>query len=479
MEKTYSNNLIEHLTILSVEEMKEFEKFICSPFHNNRKDVIRYFKLLKKYYPGFDQKNFTKTEIYSMLFNNDVYRDDVMRRLNSNLFKILKEFLAYKTFRKDRYGFEKSLLDYYFSRDADRFFIKQTENIREFLEVNELRDPLYFLRQSDIEEMYRTFMMKSDPNYKKVSFNTQIEIQLKYILSSILRLYGFAEYEKYFHNKKYELKFKKEILKITAESEYLNSETVEIYCHLLNLYDGDSSDIDYRKLKKLIDKLSYKFEKSECFQFYIHLFNYLNINKLKTGRDYSREEFEIAKTMIGKGLLIQNGAVDPGWFRGIFSKAFNAGELNFAEEFIDKHRSLISGEERESVVNHAYATLAIHRKKYDEALKFLEKASYRHLNDKWSVKNMYLTIYYEQNEHDLFFYTVDSIRHLIKEAGLWSENIVIPIRNFLNISSKLFRYKLGEVEVSPDELKKQTLGTNVRGRSWLLEKIDELEKFKK
>lgn len=474
------SNIIQLLRLFTPEEMKEFDKFIRSPFHNNRSDVVLYFEILRKFHPGFDQKDLTKKNIYSKLYPSEDYKDDVMRRLGSNLYKLGEEYAAYKNFSKDKFAYEKSILDYFLSRNADKFFLRQYEKINIQLEEQKLRDQEYYHRQSSLDELYRTYMMKYDPNYKKVSFSTQIGLQWKYILSSMLRLYGFAEYEKYFHNKDYEVKYKEKLLRIAEESGFMNSKTIEIYYLLLKLYEANNnnnqkSDEAFNRLKDLIDEHSDSFDKSECFQFYIHLFNYLNIKKLNSDRDYSREEFGIAKKMTENDLLVQNGTIDPGWFRGIFSKAFNAGEIKFAEEFIEKYKDIVAGDEKVSVVNHVYANLEIHKKNYDSALKYLENSAYQHLNDKWSVKNMYLTIYYEKNEYEQFFYTVDSIKHLIKEAGLWSDNMITPIRNFLNISSKLFRKKLGEQGISIDELKHQTVNSNVRARKWLLEKISELE----
>ena len=474
------SNIIQLLRIFTPEEMKEFHKFIRSPFHNNRSDVVQYFEIIRKYYPDFDHKDLTKKNIYSKLFPSADYRDDVMRRLGSNLYKLGEEYAAYKNFRKDNFAYEKSILDYYLSRNADKFFLRQYENINLQLDQQKLRDQEYFYRQSSLDELYRTYMMKYDPNYKKVSFGSQIELQWKYILSSMLRLYGFAEYEKYFHNKEYEVRYKSELLRIAEESGFMGSKTIEIYYLLLKLYDGSNdhnqnSEHAFKRLEVMIDKHSDNFDKSECFQFYIHLFNYLNIKKLNSGSDFSIEEFGIAKKMTENELLVQNGSIDPGWFRGIFSKAFNAGEIKFAEEFIEKYKYIVAGDEKESVVNHVYAHLEIYKKNYDAALKYLEKSAYMHLNDKWSVKNMYLTIYYEKSEYEQFFYTVDSIKHLIKEAGLWSDNMITPIRNFLNISTKLFRRKLGEQGILLDELRHQTINSNVRARKWLLEKIAELE----
>lgn len=469
------SNIIQLLSIFSKEEMKEFEKFVKSPFHNNRAEVTRFFDSIKKFYPGFNQKDFTKEKIFYGLYSGDKYRDDVVRRLCSNLYNLGEEFAAYKNFRQDSFNSEKSILDFFLSRNADKFYLKQISKIRKQLEDQVLRDPEYYLKLSTIEEQYRVFMLKYDPNYKKVSFNTQIDLMWKFLLSSMLRLYGFAEYEKFFFNKDYELKYKDELLKISLESGFMNSKTVEIYYLLLKLYDGNNNEELFNRIKVLIDGISGSFSKSECFHFYIHLFNYLNICKMNSDKDFSKEEFEISRKLVENDLLVHNGTIDPGWFRGIFAKALNAGEIVFADKFIEKYKSMVSGEERESVVNHIYASLEIYKKNYDTALKYLEKAAYLHLNDKWSVKNMYLTVYYELNEYKLFFYTVDSIKHLISESGLWNDNLIIPIRNFLNISTKLFKKKIGEADISLEELKHQTLNTKVRARKWLLDKIEELE----
>ena len=463
------------LKIFSKNEIKEFEKFVYSPFHNNRSEVSRFFESIKKFYPGFDREEFTKENIYSELYPGRKYRDDIMRRLCSNLFKLGEEYIAIINFRKDKYLRGKKILDYFLSKNADKFFNRQTERLSKLLEDQPLRDSDYFYRKSELDEQFRTFMMKYDPNYKKVSFETQIDYHWIFLLSSILRLYGFAEYEKFFFNKNYELKYKDDLIKIAESSGFLNSKTVEMYYLLLRLYDSSGSDEIYSRLNVLIDELSDRFDRSEVFHFYIHLFNYINICKLNSDKDYSKEEFEISRKLVENKFLIHNGTIDPGWFRGIFSKAMNAGELNFAEDFIDRYRLIVAGEESESVVNHAYANLEISRKNYDTALKYLEKASYKHLNDKWSVKNMYLIIYYELNEYKQFFYTVDNIKHLIRDAGLWNDNLVIPIRNFLNISVKLFKKKLGEADISKEELKHEILDTKVRARKWLLEKIGELK----
>jgi hypothetical protein len=468
-------NIILFLKLLDKDELREFGKFVSSPFHNNRTEVIRFFDEIKIFHPEFTGENFTKERIFNKLYPKEEYRDDVVRRLSSNLFKLGEEYGAYKNFRENKFDFEKNLLDFYFSKNAEKFFPKQLNKSEELLNNQVQRDTEYFLRHSMLNEIERNYMLKYDPTYKKSGFEKQIINLWKHLLSSMLRLYGFAEFEIFFFNKKYELNYSQELIKIAEDSNFMDSKAIEIYYLILKLYGKDKNDKDFARVKRLIKENISIFDRGECFNLYIHLFNYCNINKLEKGIDYSKIEFEISREMVEQELLINNGVIDPGWFRGIFFKAFNAGEMDFAGEFIEKYKNKVSGNDGENVVNHAYAQLAMHEKDYDRALDYLSTATYQHLNDKWLIKNMYLKIYYETGRHEQFFYTVDSIRHLIKEEGSWNENLITPIRNFITYCTKLFRIKLREIDIPVDEVKQEILNSKVIGRPWLLEKAEELE----
>jgi len=470
-----NGNLVQLLKTFSKEDIRELGKFISSPFHNNRKDGVLFFDEVKKFYPDFNQKYFSKENIFSKLYPGQKYKDDVIRRLASNLFKLAEEFAAYNNFRNNNWEYEKNLLQFYSGKNIDKLFWKQHAKAENCLEEQSLRDAEYYRRLSVINEIEMKYILKDDPTYKKSSYEKEMHNLWKYGLSSMLRLYGFAEYEKYFFNKKYELNFAQDLLRMAKESNFMNSSAVEMYYLILKLYGPDKSDEIFNKLRNLIEEKFNEFTKPECFSFYVHLINYCNINKLSSDKQYIRIKFEIVKQMVERDLIIQNGVVDPGWFRGIFSMAFNAGEIKFAENFIEKYKTVVTGKEKENVVKHVYANLAIYNKNFEAALDFLSDCSYQHLNDKWGVKQMYMTIYYEMNNYEQFSYVADSMKHLIKDEGSWNENLIIPIRNFINSFTKIFKVKMGEKNIPLDEIKKEVLDSKMISRKWLLEKITELE----
>lgn len=470
-----NSSAIGLLKLFTKEEMREFGKFVDSPFHNNRSDVTRFFEAIKKFYPSFSGENFTKEKIFAELYPGIEYRDDIMRRLSSNLFKAGEDYAIYITDRKNNFQNEKSLLDFYSSRNSDRYFTRQLKKINEGFAEESIRDAEYFYKQSLLNEAERLYNLKDDPTYKKTGFKEQIINLWKFSLASILRLYGFAEYEIFFFNKSYDLQYCKPLMEIAESSGYMGSKAVEIYCLVLKLYGKDDSEEVFTRLKYLIEENLGIFAKHEGFSLYIHLINYCNIHALNPEHDYTRIKFELVKKMHEHGLIAAEGAIDPGWFRGVFMMAFNAGEIEFAEDFVTEYKNLITGEDMDAVINHIYAQLALHKKDYEKALKYLSIASYRHINDKMTIKFVYLKIYYEMNDFEQFSYCADSLKHLIKEEGSFNENIAMPIRSFIKHSTRIFRAKLKELNIPADELKREVLKSKTIMRKWLLEKTDEIK----
>ena len=120
-----ASNLISLLKSFTKVEMKQIDKFVHSPFHNNRNEVSRFYDRIKSYFPGFDNREFQKEKIYSKLYPGGKYKDDVIRRLSSNLFKLAEEYGAYKTFRNVRFDYNKYLLEFHLSRSEEPLYLKQ------------------------------------------------------------------------------------------------------------------------------------------------------------------------------------------------------------------------------------------------------------------------------------------------------------------------------------------------------------------
>src|SRR5688572_27860837 len=66
-------NIVLFLKLLDKDELKEFGKFVYSPFHNNRAEVCRFFDEIKIFHPEFSGKDFTKEVVFQKLYPKDKY----------------------------------------------------------------------------------------------------------------------------------------------------------------------------------------------------------------------------------------------------------------------------------------------------------------------------------------------------------------------------------------------------------------------
>ncbi len=470
-----SSNVILFLKTLSKEEIRELEKFINSPFHNNRAEVTRFFTELKKFYPGFSQKNFSKEEIFGRLYPKTKYRDDVIRRLSSNLLKLSEEFGAYVIFRKEHMDYEKNVLGFYLAKSAGSLYRKQLKKTEAFLEEQPLRDAKYFLNVNFLEESKRMFQVSADPSGKIINAQKQIESIWAFSVITLLRLYMVTIQNSMQFNRDFSIKNLDQLLNFVEQSDFMNSVAVEIWYHLVKFYTSNRDHKTFIKLKDSLTKNAHIFEPVEGFVIYVGLLGYCYDMSLIPGKNIYKEEFEIISHMLNNGLMVQDGVFNPEWFMYAFITSLRAGEVRFAEDLIKNHKDKIPEKERHNIINHAYAELSIKNKDFKSALKLLSVQKYNNVAEKLRANHMYIKIYYELGLSEEFFYNVDSFKHLIKNESSLNKEIKTIREKFIKYTVILFRLKLNEIDIPIDELKIDIMRSKILGNKWLLEKVNELE----
>src|SRR2546428_7800051 len=76
-------------------EFKEFGKFVRSPYFNENRKLAELHGLLKRYYPDFSRKSFTKENLYVKLFGGRKYNDGTMRKLLSGMHILAERYMIH------------------------------------------------------------------------------------------------------------------------------------------------------------------------------------------------------------------------------------------------------------------------------------------------------------------------------------------------------------------------------------------------
>ncbi|MBE2217441.1 MAG: hypothetical protein IAE90_04505 [Ignavibacteria bacterium] len=473
-EKSFAgSSLITFLSSLEKSELREFDKFIHSPFHNNRSDVSRYFDVLKKFHPQFTGSEFSKQHIFSLLYPGTSYKDDVLRRLSSNLLKAGEEFGAYITFRKDRFVYNKSLSAFYLSKSSQKLLARQINKTESDLLASPCRDAAFFLNMSFLEEYRRLGSVRKDSSGRKIDVQSQIDSTWKFAAITLFRLYKTASEHSRQFDTAYNLNNLELLFGLIERTGFMGSKALEIWYLVMKL-QSNPDDNTFHRLKKTITANSNLFEPVEGFIIYVSLLGYCYEKNILPSENFHVEEYEIIREMLAGGLLIQDNVFHPEWFIYAVITSLRAGKMKFAGELLSDYAKLLPPGDSDNVLEHAFAEIEIEKGNYNKALKHLAVSKYNNIAEKLRAKHMYLKIYYEQGLSEQFFYSIDSFKHLIKNEVSLSKGTKQLRENFIKYAVKLFRIKLNESAEDPGAVKKEILKTPIMGNKWLLKKADEL-----
>ncbi|MBK8553941.1 MAG: hypothetical protein IPL53_24015 [Ignavibacteria bacterium] len=99
MKKSKTTEILKTFT---VKELKEFEKLISSPFFSTGRNVVPYYKELKRFYPQFNDERLNEKYLHKRLYPEKNFSKDIIKKLNSELLKLCYEFLKQMAIKKNR-----------------------------------------------------------------------------------------------------------------------------------------------------------------------------------------------------------------------------------------------------------------------------------------------------------------------------------------------------------------------------------------
>jgi hypothetical protein len=478
-DKYYNSNIIQLLRSFSKDEKAEFGKFVHSPF-NNRSEVARFFDELKKFFPSFEKKNFSREYIFDKLYPGKSYKDDVIRKLSSNLFKLAENYISYKMFREDEYEQKKMALEYYSHKYEQKFFKIQADKTEAFLEKQSFRNAEYYYRLKQLNTSKASYFSQYDATRKKFD-NTEERIYQtwQYSVIALLSIYDAAVNDMMYFNKKYNVDLLNMLLELYNNPLFKKTTAAEAYYYSLKLNTDGKNDDTFYALMNLLENNPDIFNKEELFGFYTGMHNYLFEKGLTPDPKVTKLEFEVGVKMLNLGLITEGDTISAEWFANVFLKALKANEIKYAEKFISDYKMKLSEKERDNIINYAYAELEMAKNNFKKVLVFLSKIKFNNVWEKLRVNHMYTKIHYEMNNSESFYYIIDSFRHLVKNENSVSNYVKRLHENFIKHILTLFRIKNGAIDLSLPKLKKDIMNDTTAGNYWLLKKINELETNKK
>lgn len=478
----HDSKLLTILKTLSSDEFYRFHEFVVSPFFNKNKKIILLFNFIKKYYPKFNNNNFTREKCFAHTFPDEKFNDSKLRVLMAKLLKLLEDYLVATHLSKDTCLQSISIQSIIRKKKIFKYYESYNQATKKTLEAYPYRSYEYFNYMYDYYFEYHNYAIIEDKYSGSFSLQNLADSMDLFYLNRKLSFCADMAQREYFlstHHRKplysYLVRYFKKIEKISKKNlEDLHPATAILFYYNM-LFTSNNEHEYYKKIIALLEKYSMIFKPSEMIYLYNLLTNYLNFKFYKGESRYIYDLFSIYKFLLTRKFFFRDNFLKFTDYHNIASTAFYLKEFKWAKEFLLSYKNKLEPKYRESLFNLESAWLNLYLKNYNIALNNLQKIELSDYNFYLDSRKILTRIYFETEENEGFFALTDSFRHYLKRNKMLSKELKKSFINYSNILQKLFRIKIGEKN-NIHEVKKLIKETNLLdSKDWLREKAMELE----
>ena len=472
--------LLKHL---SKEEFRRLRKAVKSPIYTTNPKVIALFESIRGQYPNFKNTSAMRAKLYAEVFPLVRYNDQKLRRVFTDLTKVVEQFYVHLELEKQQFKKEKLLTEAYGNRNMFDFFERRTNDLLEDLENQEFKNSEYFLkRMSLLKDLY------SHPQHNKYDNNDEILEAFSESLDGFFSLSkmqaGVALKNRMKILKRdYRLRFLGAVEKERAEGFLAYNSVFQLYGLAVQLTENPSQEVFEQYELKLFEEIEFLDVYDQKSLFY----NGLNFAVRQYNRGigkYGKITFMWFQFGLEKKLLFQNNQLSAVTFGNIIAAGCRVGEYDWVNQFIDKHNKYLKASIRKEETLYSRAMMYYYGKQYELVVDEISDYSF---SDSYKLKtrNILIRTYFELFllDQDYFFVlmnTLGTFENYLFKNKIFKKDRIQPYYNLIRILKGITKriVRKQNPELIKNWLKKQLdSNNNISGKQWLTGKF-QLDKMK-
>ncbi len=458
------------LKTFSKKEFGELRKWLLSPAHNQREDVVLLFDYLSTNGHLDSDKHLKKEKIYSKIFPKEFFDDAKLRQTMHFTLRAVEEFLVYQTLQEDVLQTQIILASIYRKRKVDKAFQKSVRLVEELQEKLPNRNQQY-LRSAYLLQQEKYLFLDSKARTIKMNLQEASDaLEASYIADklrqSCLMLAHQAVYKA-----TYNMGLLEEVLHYIENNQLTDVPAVGIYYYIYKALTEETNPAHFEKLDNQIRVASHLFPQEEMYGIYLHAINYC-IRKLNSGEEiYFRKAFELYRKGIEEKILISNDTIDPYLFRNVTAAGLKLKEFEWVDFFLHNYKDYLIEQHRDNFFRFNLARLRFEQNDYDAAMTLLAQTDFDDVLIQLNAKTMLLKIYYEQEEIEALESLLESMRTYLNRKELVG-NYRPNYQNIIRYTKKLVR--LNPYDKTRKEKLRQEIATAklLSEREWLLKQLE-------
>ena len=459
--------LAEIVRSLSRKEVREVQKWLQSPAHNQRQDVVRLFEHLVKNSAQPEEKGIEKERAWSAIFPNQAYDDAYMRQVMYFLLKVLEEYLVFVEHTSDRVRYQITLARIYRQRKLEKSYKQAYRLASDHLDNQPLRNDYYLL--------HKFFLAQEEHEYKmSITQNASVNLQEtadaleNWFLEERLKVSkDMLAHHRIYQTITYDHGLLDKVLAYTEEKKLLKEPAIAVYYYIYMAFTHPTEEIYFDRLEYLIHHQINCFHHAETRTLYLAAINYCTAKINQGLLDYCRRVLKFYRSAMEKEILLENNVITRYTFGNAVAAAIKVGEFDWAEQFIERFQKFLEEKERHSIVNFNFSRIYFEKGDYNKAQQLLMQFEYDDMLLNIIAKTMLLKIYYEQDELDAFESLLESMRIYLQRKEALDPARKTAYKNMISLMKKLMHLNPYS-KVQKEKLRELVGATNpLMERDWL------------
>lgn len=453
-------------------EVRELNKWLQSPSHNQRQDVVKLFDYMVKLSARADG-SYDKELAWKAIFPNQPYDDAFMRQVMYFLLRAIEEYLVFTDFTSDRVQYQISLTRIYRKRKLEKSY-KQAHRLgAENLESQPLRNTYYFLNKFFLEqeeyEQKLTVTQNAPVNLQEVAD----ALEQWFVMEKLLIVNAMLAHHKVYQKANYDTGLLNEVLGYAGIQPMLKEAAIASYYYAYMAITNPNEIQYFEHLETLIhEKSAELFTIPETRNLYLTALNYC-VAKINQGRlDFAKRAFVLYRKGLETQVLLENDTVSRYTFGNAVGAALRTNEFDWAETFIRDFQHHLDEKERNSIVNFNLSRMYFEKGDYSKAQDLLMQFEYDDMLFNLIAKTMLLKIYHSQEEFDAFESLLESMRTYLQRKEALDPARKTAYKNMISLMKKLLHLNIFS-KVQREKFRELVMKTNpLAEREWLLKQIE-------
>jgi len=465
------SRIYQVLVGLSTKDLKRFERFYSSPYHNSSERVSDLLTLLSS---ALRQKAAPpdKTKLWAEMISDKPYQDSTMRKLCNEALQLFESFVAIEFFQKDKALQATTRLKALKESNLSELYKSNVKKARTMLERQTDRAGDLFYHQYQLEQSLYDMQEGSVQRFDQINLDRILGHLDTFYVTEKLRFYCEILSRKSFTKHQYGNLLVEEILDLVQKGDFSDTPVVSIYHQIILTHLEPDQENHYFVLRNLLEQHGADLPKAEMSQVYQAALNYCN-RQINNGKFYFLDEsFALYKQFLKRELIFENGYITHWTFKNVVVLALRLKEYDWAKRFIHKYGQYIHESYRDNAITYNLAQLYFYQKKYTDVLTQLQAVQYKDVTYNLGSKAMLFATYYELAEWDALHSLAASFRlYINRRKQTISEKRRSSYIHFINFTLKLSKIRSGDLDAIDKLSSTINQTSSIASESWLKEKV--------